>query len=138
MGVTRLVPAFIFSLLVGAQFLLPSPSFARCCTCGMSCPQGTFCTCCCCTPSCATDDTGDNDVSYKTVFNDRPLKVRGLREYMAVLEGLPEFRYVLVRNVYGLSASAMRLDTIPAGDLRFQCEHFNWLSEMLSAYQGKY
>ena len=139
MGVIRLVPALVFCGLLGMQILIPFiPVYATCCGCGMSCPQGTYprysCTCC----TCAIEDTIGKDVSYSTIFNDRPLEIRGLPENRAIIASEPAFNYVPVRIRYGSVGSAMRLDTIPVGDLRFQCEHLNRLSEMLSDYQGRY
>jgi hypothetical protein len=143
MGVMRLVIPLAFCGVLGLQDLISFTTvYAACCTCGMSCPQGTAprytCTCCCCGPSCATDDTDEQNVSYNTVFSNRPLKVRGSSDNTSIIAKQATFDYVPVTIGYGLRRSAMRLDTIPPADLKFQCEHLNRLSEMLSQYQGRY
>lgn len=138
MGVIRLVPALAFCGLVGLQMLLSSTTvYAVCCGCGMSCPQGTAprysCTCC----TCAIQDTSERDVSYNTIFNDRPLEILNMRAHQASIESESEFNYEPLKVRLG-SVGSRRLDTIPAADLKFQCEHLNRLSEMLSQYQGRY
>jgi hypothetical protein len=139
MSVMRLVPALAFCGLVGLQMLLSFTTvYAACCACGMSCPQGTAprysCTCC----TCAIQDTSEKDVSYNTIFNDRPLEIFSAREHQTIIDSESGFNYEPLKARLGSVGSATRLDTIPAADLKFQCEHLNRLSEMLSQYQGRY
>jgi hypothetical protein len=139
MGVMRLVPAFIFSVLMGVQVLSPSaPVYARCCTCGMSCPQGTSCSCCCCYPPCATEDTFAKDVSYNTIFSVRPLEIRGIRADRAVIASETGFSYIPVKIMHDSPGSAMRLVTIPLEELKFQCERISRLINTLSDFQISY
>ena len=139
MGPVRLLPTLLLVVLLGGQALIVSGlAYARCCTCGMSCPQGTSCVCCCCYAPCATDDTIEQNVSYNTIFNDRPLKVRGLRENRAIIASEPAFNYLPVRIMHGSPDSAMRLVAIPVGALKFQCERVNQLLNMLSDLQISY
>jgi hypothetical protein len=139
MGAMRLVPALVFFVLLGVQVLIPSTSvYARCCNCGMSCPMDNTCTCCCCTSPCATEDTIEKDVSYNIIFNNRPLELRGLREKRPVIASEPGFSYIPVRVMHSSPRSAMRLLTIPAGELKFQCERISRLINMLSDFQISY
>jgi hypothetical protein len=139
MGVIRLVPALAFCGLMGLQVLFPFTSaYALCCGCGMSCPQGTAprysCTCC----ICAIQDTTEKELSYNTIFNNRPLEILALREHQVSIASESEFTYEPLKVRLSSVGSATRLDIIPAADLKFQCEYLNRLSEMLSQYQGRY
>lgn len=137
MGVMRLVPALGFSGLLGLLVLVPfTPVYATCCGCNMSCPQ-RGCTCCCCYSPCAMEDS-EKDVTYNAIFSERPLEIRGMPENRALIASEPAVNNVPVKVRYVSSGSRGRLDTIPVGDLKFQCEHLKRLSEMLSEYQGRY
>jgi hypothetical protein len=87
---------------------------------------------------CAAEDTYEKDISYNTIFNDRPLEIRGRSENPLIIASESEFTYEPLKVRLNSIGSTTRLDTIPATDLKFQCEHLNRLSEMLSHYQGRY
>ena len=163
MGAMRLVPALGFCALLGVQVLIPfSAVYGGPCPCGMSCPQyngrgQVSCYCGCCyppNPPCAFDDTVEQEVSYNTVFNDRPIEIRRLENRPVItsepviasdpviasaptIASEPVLNEIPVKVRY-VAGSRGRLVTIPVGDLKFQCEHLNRLSEMLSDYQGRY
>jgi hypothetical protein len=83
-------------------------------------------------------DTSEKEVTYNTIFTDRPFEMHGVQENSPAIADEPALNHIPVKVRYASSGSLGRLVTIPMADLKFQCEHINRLSEMLSQYQGRY
>ena len=126
MGVMRLLPAFIFVVLLGAQVLfLSNRAYAQYyCMCNVTCPGPR----CSCDPNCAVTDSFEN-------YHSSNFQIRSVHSS-------PLFVNNPVGNDNG---SGFTLVAIPQALLKLQCqrlkEMLNWVSDLHikgSEFQGTF
>jgi hypothetical protein len=123
MGFMRLLPGFIFVVLMGAQLLFLSDQAYAYCSCWMACPSPR---CPSCNPNCAVSDSFAN--YHRTTFQIR--SVHSTRLFASDSTGND-------------NSTGFRLIAVPQALLKLQCERIkeilNWVSDLHvtgSEFQG--